>query len=88
MKNYNSKAIKEFNHPTPTKPVHGPSIFKKPEYGKKVQYAFVDQSEKLTPKETIQIQRIAGNFLYSSRAIDNTIMHALNEINIEATKAT
>ena len=62
MKNYNNKAIKEFNHPTPKKTVHGPSIFKKPEYGKKVQYAFVDQSEKLTPKEIIQIQRIAGNF--------------------------
>ena len=60
MKNYNSKAIKEFNHPTPTKPVHGPSRFTKPEYGKKIHYVFVDQSEKLTPKEIIQIQRIEG----------------------------
>ena len=88
MKNYNSKAIKEFNHPTPKKPVPGPSMFKKPEYVKKVMYEFVDQSEKLTPKEIIQIQRIAGKILYSGRAIDNTIMHTLNEINIEATKAT
>jgi hypothetical protein len=30
--------------PSIKNPVHGPSIFKKPEYGKRVQYAFVDQS--------------------------------------------
>jgi len=48
---------------------------------------FVDQSEKLTLKEIIQIQKKSGEFLYLGRAIDNTIMHALNEINIEATKA-
>ena len=88
MKGYNIKKIKEFNHPTPNKPTHGPTIFVQPEYGKKVQYVYVDESAKLTEKEIKKIQKIAGLFLYSGRVIDTTIIHALNEINIESTKAT
>ena len=88
MKGYTTKAIRLFNHKPPNKTVHSSSIFKWPEYGKKVQYTYVDNSNKLTAHEIKQIQKVAEKFLYSGRKIDNTIMHALDEINIEATKAT
>ena len=88
MKGYNLKKAKEFNHPTPNKNTYGPTIFVQPQYGKNIQYAYVDESAKLTDKEIKKVQKIAGSFLYSGRAIDSTIMHVLNEINIESTKAT
>ena len=89
MKGYNPKALKEFGHKKPNKPVYGPSQFTRPEYGKKIQYAKNDDdSPTLSPKEIKTIQKIAGKFLYSGRAVDSTIMHTLNEINIEANKAT
>ena len=35
-----------------------------------------------------RIQNIAVKFLYSGRAVDNTIIHALNENNVKSNKAT
>ena len=59
------------------------------EYVKKFQYTNNDDNSPiLSPKEIKRIQKIAGKFLYSGRAVDNTIMHTLNKININANKAT
>ena len=87
MKGYNPKALKEFGHKKPNKPVYGPYQFIRPEYGKKIQYANnEDDSPTLSPKEIKTIQKIAGKFLYSGQAVDITIMHTLNEKTLTQTR--
>jgi hypothetical protein len=88
MKGYVKKALKEYQHKPPTKPFDAPTKYHKPEFGQKIQYERVDKSEPLTPKQIKTIQEVCGKFLYTSRAVDNTIQHALNELCIAATKGT
>jgi hypothetical protein len=45
-----------------------------------VQYAKVDESELASATMVKFIQRLTGKFLYYARAIDNTMLHALNDI--------
>ena len=48
---------------------------------KKIQYAPPpDDSDKLDKNGTKRIQSICGSFLYYARAVDPTILRALNEI--------
>jgi hypothetical protein len=58
------------------------------EFGLKIQYERADKSEPLTPKQINTIVEVCGKFLYTSRAVDNTMQHALNELCIAATKGT
>jgi hypothetical protein len=88
MKNYVKKALKQFQHKMPTKPVNGPAMFVEPEYGKTVQYNTVDTSAPLGPAGVKKIQEVTGKFLYVGRAVDNTMLHALNELCIAATRGT
>jgi hypothetical protein len=82
------KALKEYQHKTPSKPFDAPTKYHKPEFGQKVQYERTDESKPLSPKQIKTIQEVCGTFLYTSRAIDNTMQHALNELCIAATKGT
>ena len=53
------------------------------------QYATApDTSPLLGPKDTKYIQSVTGSFLYYGRALDNTILPALNEIASEQSKPT
>jgi hypothetical protein len=88
MKGYVQKALKEYQHTPPTKPFDAPTKFHKPEFGQKVQYEREDKSQPLTAKQIKTIHEVCGKFLYTSRAIDNTMQHALNELCIAATKGT
>jgi hypothetical protein len=51
-----------------------------PQYGEKVQYVRVDESNPLDEVGVKFIQKATGKFLYYARAVDNTMLHALNEI--------
>ena len=88
MKGYVKKALKQFLHVKPSKPVHGPTKFEKPEYGKKVQYAPEETTKPINEKLKRKIQQVAGKFLYSGRAVDNTTQHAINDLCIAAATAT
>jgi hypothetical protein len=88
MKYYVKKALKEYQHKAPTKPFDAPTKYHKPEFGQKIQYERVDKSEPLTAKQIKTTQEVCGKFLYTSRAVDNTMQHALNELCIAATKGT
>jgi hypothetical protein len=88
MEGYVQKAFKEYQHKQPTKPFDAPTKYHKPEFGQKVQYERVDKSQPLTAKKIKTIEEVCGEFLYTSRAIDNTMQHALNELCIAATKGT
>jgi hypothetical protein len=88
MPQYVTKALAKFQHSPPRLPQHSPHPWTAPAYGQKIQYATTDQSPALNAKETQQIQAIAGTFLYYARAVDSTILVALNEIANQQAKPT
>ena len=88
MKGYATRALKQFQHPMPTKHHYGPTKYIPPEYGKKIQYETEDTSPSLTDKQKNHIQKVCGKFLYNGRGVDMTQLHSLNELSIHATTAT
>ena len=51
-----------------------------PDYGQTIQYAKVDHSVDLPPEKIKFPQQVTRKFLFYARAVDNTMMHALNDI--------
>jgi len=88
MKDYVKKALQQFMHETAPKHFDGPTKYTAPEYGKKIQYERTDTSPPLNKQGIKRIQEVCGKFLYTARAVDNTMLHALNELCIAATKGT
>ena len=88
MNEYVDTALKEFEHAIPKQHYCAPSKSTRPDYGAKVQYVEDDQSRSLNLNEIKRIQKITGKFLFLARAVDNTILHALNELACDVTKGT
>ena len=81
MPNYVSDALHRFQHPAPVYPQYSPHQHNPINYGERRQYAAApDQSELLDKKGTTRVQSVVGTFLYYARAIDSTMLPALNEI--------
>jgi hypothetical protein len=80
MPDYVPKALAKFQHPPPKTKQHAPHQWIQPIYGQKVQYANKDTSPLLDKKDTQRVQSVSGTFLYYARAVDPTILPALNEI--------
>ena len=80
MPNYAIKALKKLNHPPPKKPQHAPHKWTIPSYDNSPQLAQTDTSRPLTTKEQKRVQSIVGTFLYYARAIDASILPAINDI--------
>jgi hypothetical protein len=53
-----------------------------------MQFSTQDNSPPLTAKQCTEIQKITGSVLYYSRAVDPTVLMALNDIAPEQTAAT
>lgn len=88
MKGYVKQALTELEHELTSNRHQGaPSQIVRPEYGAKIQYVKEDASTPINNKRIKRIQRIIGKFLYYARAIDNTILHALNDIATMVSKA-
>jgi len=80
MPGYVEKALTKFQH-KPQLPQYSPHAYTRPQYGKTVQYAKgPDTSPATTTKETKHVQSVTGTFLYYSRALDPTMIVALNDI--------
>jgi len=81
MPNYVQKALTRFNT-VDISPVNSPAIYVPPMYGsRKQQNAVVDGSEQITcPAKKKRIQQIVGTFLYYARAVDPTMLTALNKV--------
>ncbi len=89
MSGYLPKLLDRLNHPTPEKPCHSPFPWSPPVYGAKTQYAPTDDvSPRLDAKGIKEVQSIVGSILYYARAIDPTMLPALNELGAQQTKAT
>jgi hypothetical protein len=68
MPNYAKKALKQFNHPTPSKPQNSPFPHTPIKYGAKQQYATeASSSPSLDKKDKRFIQQVCGKFLYLKR---------------------
>ena len=80
MKGYAKQALEELGHAMPTRLAAAPSKMPRPQYGAKVQYVEVDDTEALPDSKIKYLQRVLGKFLYYARAIGNTMLHALNDI--------
>ena len=88
MKGYVKKALYQFQHQSPLKPQYAPLKFKPPRYGQKIQYAPVDTTREMSKIEIVYLQQICGKFLYYARAVDDTMLHALNELASQQSKGT
>ena len=83
MPGYIPKLLNRIKHEQPTKPVHAPHQWNKPVYGKTRQYGTPeDTSPRLNPTKLKQTQSIVGSLLYYARAVDPSMLPALNEISI------
>ena len=79
MPRYVISTLDKLQHPKPTKPQHSPHRHIPPNYGQQQQFVNPpDKSPKLNEKETTHIQRIVGSFLYYGRAVDPTVLTAIN----------
>ena len=83
MPNYVKKALQRLQYQPHKSPQHSPHASIPIQYGKtgSRQYATApDTSPLLPPLEIKHIQSIIGSFLYYARALDSTMLPALNEI--------
>jgi hypothetical protein len=48
----------------------------------------LDETNPINKKETKILQKVCGKFLYYARAIDTTMLHALNDLATQTTKGT
>jgi hypothetical protein len=67
---------------------NSPSPYTPPVYGRKQQMTKLDETNPINKKETKILQKVCGKFLYYARAIDTTMLHALNELATQTIKGT
>ena len=88
MPGYINKVLHKYQHPTPTRPEYAPHQHVEPVYGAKQQITTVDTSSPLDKKGIRRIQGIIGSLLFYGRAIDNTMLTAINDISGQQASAT
>ena len=81
MPGYIAKALQRFGHEHPRRLQNSPHSHVVPTYGAKAQYVEADEVSTPLDKEGQKyIQAVTGTLLYYSRAVDPTILVALNAI--------
>ena len=80
MKGYVKQALQEFQHLHDKRHYNAPSHMPKTAYGQRIQYVQHDESDPMTASDILHKQRVCGKFIFYARAIDNTMLHALNDI--------
>ena len=90
MPNYIKDVLLRFLHQTPKKPQYSPHAHVPIQYGIKTrQYAVNQCDSPLLDKKGIKyVQQVVGSLLYYARALDGTMLPALNTIGSEQAKPT
>ena len=89
MPGYINSLLSRIHHPTPKRPVDAPHKWTAPVYGKKQQLApQVDSSPLLPPDAVDKLQSCNGSLLFYARAVDPSMLVALNEIATKQAKPT
>ena len=88
---YVKDTLRRFQHDTNKSPQHSPHEHTAIKYGTKGQRQYAtspDTSPLLDKKDTKFVQSVTGSFLYYARAIDSTMLPALNDIASQQAKPT
>ena len=81
MPNYLTKALKKFQHPTPKRAQYAPHQWTRPNYGAKKQLLTPLYTSPPIPEDRKRrIQKNIGTFLYYARAVECTMLPALNTL--------
>ena len=89
MPNYVHKQLTKYNHSPPKKRQNCPYAPEPKKYGKSAQYITPEpECPAVDATDKKYVQQVVGSFLYYARAIDMTILHALNSIAAESSKPT
>jgi hypothetical protein len=80
MPDYVPSTLARLQHQTPARPQHAPHQWTQPAYGQKLQLAPIDETPKLDATGKLFVQSCVGSFLYYARAVDPSILPAINEI--------
>ena len=88
MDEYIDTALLELQHVQSKQLHHGPSKHTPPNYGATTQYVVDSNLPQLASRDIKYIQKVIGKFLFMARAIDNTQLHALNELARTVSKGT
>ena len=81
MPNYVHKNLVKYNHKKPKRPQHCPYEPAPKHFGKKSNESHEEEeSPPLNDEDHKLVQQVLGSFLYYGRAVDVTILHALNAI--------
>ena len=86
MHGYVRNAEEELKNILIAKRHYAPSYIEQSNYKAKVQYAKEDHEPPLSATQIKTIKRVVRKFLYYGRAIDNTMLHALNNIALTKNK--
>jgi hypothetical protein len=78
MPGYVTAALHKYQHATPKQHCHAPSQWTAPQYGSKVQMTKIADSAAMDARQTHWLQQVAGTFSFYARAVDPTMLHALN----------
>ena len=88
MPGHVKQALAEFEFLASDTPCCAPSKCNTPAHGKSIQCAHADDTEPLDKPKIQCMQRVIGKLLHHARAVDPTMMHAINHIASTATKGT
>eukprot|EP00804_Cyclotella_cryptica_P003620 CCRYP_002239-RA/>CCRYP_002239-RA protein AED:0.33 eAED:0.32 QI:0/-1/0/1/-1/1/1/0/513 len=81
MPGYKAKALKQFQHKTPSEPQHSPFSTKPIKYGTKKQYATPPSTAPLLDKKGKKfIQQVCGKLLFLGRAVDSPLLCPISAI--------
>ena len=88
MPGYIQNILHKYSH-TPGKRQHAPHPYRAPVYGTKIQTATPeDETEQVDAPTKTRIQQIVGSLLYYSRAVDPTMLVALNALSSQQAHPT
>ena len=88
MPGYIEKLLHKYQY-QPTIPQHAPYPCRPIQYGAKVQMATpTDETETIDSQDKTRVQQIVGSLLYYARAVDPTILPALNALASQQAKPT
>jgi len=89
MPGYIKRALERFQHPTPSRPQHSPTLWNEPRFGPNSQLTpeLVD-SPPLHPSKIKMLQELVGVLLFYARMVDNTLLVAIGTIASTQSKAT
>lgn len=83
------KTLEKLNHKAPKKEQHTPHRWERPHYGVIQQLTPKEDSiEYLSAQNATYVQKVVGSFLYYGRAMDPTILTAINKIGLQQAKPT